>query len=568
MMTFIHTYTEDSWAGLVKNGLWRDGDGLKLMHKPDFPPPYDFNRIAAPGGDLFRRLEELRCPFYVDRLQGGIGLPRWYRFDPALVRRLCGLLEDKFWGWQMHEWASNYRSDTERILALYRKLNLTDPSPEERHAVWQRIRRGEEALFLESLTPEEWTGRREPRDRAMFTDDLNWLYAMRSAMTDGLLIPADSYQMAPRIEIANGAKLLLPEVGWQIPNMRIQTAYTRGEARAHGVRWGIYYECWCHTPAVGGLTIPFSLREGQDEWIEDQLTKGTGADRTPEEREEGGTSRNLQERAWRYAYLSGATVIGEEYGVSTTFRDLRDFSLSPYGRVKKEFLGFAERFPETGEPFTPIAVVLPKDLPVLHVNLPEDYLGYPPEDESDGTKRETWERIRAVLPRIFGSPGRRGNHSHILTPGGLPDAFDILHEDQEAALGRYDYFIDLTGGEGLRKKLEKKSGRSDRIVTPEEADRILTDLLPLRIGEGVHTLYTRTADGWLIFAANNAGIECSDFRGDVRIPEAALNARIRTEKTGTECRLLDGTGKLHRDGASETLFLEAGDWVLLGVSDF
>ena len=121
MLTFIHTYTEDSWQGLVKNGLWRGGDGLKLMHKPDMPPPYDFNHIAAPGGDLYRRLEELRCPFYVDRLQGGIGLPRWYTYDPALVRRLCELLGDGFWGWQIHEWASNYRSDTERILALYRK---------------------------------------------------------------------------------------------------------------------------------------------------------------------------------------------------------------------------------------------------------------------------------------------------------------------------------------------------------------------------------------------------------------------------------------------------------------
>ena len=215
-------------------------------------------------------------------------------------------------------------------------------------------------------------------------------------------------------------------MGWQIPNARIQTAYARGMARSAGIRWGIYYECWCYNHAVGALTIPHSLRRGQDEWFEDQVTKGTGADRTPEEREEGGTSRNLQERLWRYAYLSGAEVMAEEYGVCNTFRDYRDFDLSPYGKTKKDFLSFTERFPDPGEAFTPIAVVLPKDLPVLHVDLPDDYLGYPAKDTSDGPDPQIWKRIRETLPEIFGRRGERGNNAHVLTLGGLPDVFDIL----------------------------------------------------------------------------------------------------------------------------------------------
>ena len=118
MLTFIHTYTEDSWQGLVKNGLWRDGDGLKLMHKPDMPPPYDFNYIAAPGGGLYRRLEELRCPFYVDRLQGG-GYIEEYDYDRTLVNAYRELLGEKFLGFQMHEWMSNLFSDLEKMRLVW-----------------------------------------------------------------------------------------------------------------------------------------------------------------------------------------------------------------------------------------------------------------------------------------------------------------------------------------------------------------------------------------------------------------------------------------------------------------
>ncbi len=563
MLTFIHTYTEESWQGLLKNGLWREGDGLKLMHTVYLPVGRDFNRVLEPGTPLTGRLEELRCPFYIDRLQGGVGLPRWYRYDPETVRRLENLLEDRFWGWQFHEWSSNYRSDVGRILEMYQKRGTPSPTPEERDRIWRDVRAGKQELFLEALTPEEWTGRREPQNRAMFLDDIRRHCAMRAVMTGNRLIPADSYHMAPRIEIENGARLLLPEMGWQIPNARIQTAYTRGMARAHGIRWGIYYECWCYNHATGGLTIPFSLRDGQDEWYENQLTKGTGADRTPEEREEGGTSRNLQQRLWRYALFSGATVIGEEYGVSNTFRDYRDFDLSPYGRTKKEFLSFAERFPDPGEPFTPIAVVLPKELDVLHVDLPEDYLGYPASDTSDGADPVVWRTIRETLPRLFGQAGTRGNNAHVLTPGGLPDAFDIIHEDSACkageALRRYEYFIDLTGGDSFKK--------THRTVTPEEADRILTELLPLRIGENVHTAYNRIPGGWLVFASNNDGVECDNFKGDVRIPEAAVTAEIRYRKNGLSAKMMEGTGRLHRDGDRTFLDLRAGDWVLLGVSD-
>ena len=123
MFHFIHTYTEDSFPGLVSSGLWRVGDGLKLMHKPGFLPPHDFNSAVAPGAPLERLLRELRCPFYIDRLQGGIGFTKTYPYDPALLAHYRDMPGGQFFGFQMHEWASNLRSDEKRIRELCEREN-------------------------------------------------------------------------------------------------------------------------------------------------------------------------------------------------------------------------------------------------------------------------------------------------------------------------------------------------------------------------------------------------------------------------------------------------------------
>ena len=257
MFTFMHTYTPDSWDGLTKHGLFRRGDGLKVLHAGQRPDWFRFNQMAAIGSPLEQKLRELRCPFYIDRLQGGVGLSYLYPFDPALLHHYRTLLGDKFWGFQMHERSSNYRSDYDRITQLYETYGTPKPTPIERHSSFQDVRSGKKPLFLETLTPEEWSSRRNPVNRAMFLNDIRLLYETRCRMTG-------------------------------------------------------------YNHAAEALVIPFSLRDGQDEWGEDQLHKGTGADRTPEERERGGTSVNLQERLWRFAYHAGATVISEEYGVCNT----------------------------------------------------------------------------------------------------------------------------------------------------------------------------------------------------------------------------------------------------------
>ncbi len=264
MFRFIHTYTPPAFPALVKSGLWREGDGLKLMHKPGFAPPHDFNTMLAEGSPLERLLNELRCPFYVDRLQGGVGYPVRYPYDPATVSHLRELLGERFLGFQLHEWASNLRSDQQRIRELCGREGIDPSDDAARKMLLAQVARGEKDLFLEAYPPLEWAERPLFADIDGFLRETDALYRRRHAETDGLLFPADSYYPAPRREIACGATILLPEVGWQIPNMRAQVAYTRGMANAAKLPWGVYYECWQNTTRYG-FTIPFSLRSGQDE---------------------------------------------------------------------------------------------------------------------------------------------------------------------------------------------------------------------------------------------------------------------------------------------------------------
>ena len=553
MLTFLHTYTADSFRGLIRSGLWRTGDGLKLMHKPAFRPPHDFNTVAVPGAPLERLLAELRCPFYIDRLQGGVGCDRRYPYDRSLLARYTELLGDRFFGLQIHEWASNLRSDQERISELFRKEGENEKDPAAWARLWARICSGETPLFLEAYTAEEWKRRALPEGLGGFLRDAKALYALRARETGAPIFPADSYFMAPRIELENGARLLLPEAGWQIPNLRAQIALTRGMANAAGVPWGVYYECWQNTENAG-FTIPFSLREGQDEWIEDLLTKANGAELPPERREHGGSSLSLAARAWRLAYFSGARYIAEEYGVCNTFRDLDDFTLSPYGEMKRGFLRFTEAFPDPGEPFVPVAAVLPKEMEIFDETLGGDYLRYPFSDSACPLPPDRMRRYLAEMHALFGAPGHAGNMGHVLKNGGLPAVCDLVYEDMPEALSRYDLLIDLTGKGELAKRY--------RVADAAGAVRLLEELLPCRVGGGLFAAYNRLPDGWFVLVMNNDGVFHDGFRPDVLLPEATVDTPL-VLRGGLTAAKAAGDGALALSGNTYRVTLRAGEWLLL-----
>lgn len=549
MIKFIHTYTEETIEVLLKSGLFKKGHGLKIMHRPEFTPPYDFNTVAKRGSRLHSLLEELSCPFYTDRLQGGLGQPVNYNYDKDLLREYADNEKFEFLGLQLHEWASNFRSDQKRITELCRKEGIDPAKVHKNKAFWEKVKNGSLPLFLEAYSPEEWSNIPLSLTRKQFTEDCITLYTKRYEDTLGLIFPVDSYYMAFRTEIEKGAKLLLPECGWQIPNMRFQIAFTRGMAKSASIPWGIYYECW-HCNEKGQFTIPFSLKDSMDEWREDLLHTATGSDLPFEMREHGGSSLSMMERAWVYAYFSGAEILAEEYGVCNTFRSKTSIELSPYGEVKKRFIELTEEYMPQGEIYTPFAVILPKEMLMPDNRFEENYLEFPPDEFFTA---EYMKAFRENAEGIFGKCGKYGNMGSTLRNGGI-DICDVIYEDMDKDIDKYPYLIDLTGKEDFRK--------SHKTFTVNEAKKIAEDILPISTDERLHYTFRKTKKGWEILIMNNDGILKETFFPDKILPEATVTTPLILKNQKASVQKLHGTATL----SPTSITLHGGEWMILGIT--
>ena len=116
MFVFFHGYSPDTWDNMLRTGLVAEGDGIRFQESIDLPEELKFNNLAKKGGELYSIIKERNCPFFIDRLQGGCYIEN-YPYDKALLEEYRTLLGDKFYGFQMHEWLSNYRSDANKKLA-------------------------------------------------------------------------------------------------------------------------------------------------------------------------------------------------------------------------------------------------------------------------------------------------------------------------------------------------------------------------------------------------------------------------------------------------------------------
>jgi hypothetical protein len=162
--------------------------------------------------------------------------------------------------------------------------------------------------------------------------------------------------------------------------------------------------------------------------------------------------------------------------------------------------------------------------------------------------------FRDTMETVFGTTGTHGNMGHVLKCGGLPGVCDIVYEDTPD-LSKYDYFIDLTSGGAFAKAHRN-------VVSPEETDALLDELLPCRAGGGLFAAYNRTASGWLVLVMNNDGIRHDRFLPDEKIKEAAVHTALAV-KPGLTVQKAEGNGALKQDGNAYTLALDAGDWILL-----
>ena len=530
-MKFFHCYSDELWDGYVKNGFLRYPFGIRFCQAIGLEESQKFNNLARIGGKLHGILKEHRCDFYVDRLQGGDYIEN-YQYDESLISEYQALLADGFLGFQMHEWLSNHVND------VHVKLGEL---PEE---MWCAEEIEKEILrrypfpylFIESMTPEEMAAAGKPHSYSELYKNMTDIYKKRLKSHKKLLACDSGCIMYP-FEARTGATVIMPEVGAQIPDMRLEMCFARGVCHAYGITLGAYYEPWGGEPFsacsyhegdknewnIGGADFPFA-------------TAG----------ENGGSSRSLQFRTYLYALISGAQMISEEWGGYNTFLSCDGYRLSEYGQVKLRFLEFADKYSDIGEKLSPVAAVMPSDLICYEISPKEDtLLGFPLEGEEKEKMRLLRRRVNEIFRLATETPGNK-LETETFKNYIIPDAVDMLNDTDTGALDRFEYLIDLTGDAEF-------STRHGNVIETDELQEVLERLLPVKVEGGLHhVINRRSGGGYYLTVFNHSGIERSVKGGEATLPD--------TERT-VSVTLRDGGSLTHLEGDA-TLTEQAGTYSL------
>ncbi len=539
---FFHPYHPETWQAMIDCGLVKKGDGVKFNQSLLLKDEVKFNNLAARGTQLYRYLRNTGAPFYIDRLQGGCYIEE-YPYDMKLIATYREMLGENFYGWQMHEWISNYRSDLNKMGELPAE-QWSDPEVIKTH-IFKKYPYS--CLFLESMSAEEMAEHGKPKSVQQFKENIFDIYKKR-LRTHGELIPCDSIFIAYDFEFKNGARIVMPEVGAQSADARMQVCYARGEAKAYGREFGVYYEPW------GGS--PFSAccyqKDNRNEWGIGESADFPFVTEGPN----GGSSRSLQWRVFLYGYLSNASMISEEWGLCNTFLDWKDFQLSEYGKVKLDFLNFTRKYTDVGEKLAPAAVILPEALDVLDdIREPRLHCSRKLPDQVTAMKLE---KIKDGIKRVFADANEMlGTECKTLINSNMPDAVDMLNAgtDKESVIASYKYLIDLTGDKDFAKK------HQNRVSIDELAD-LLRESLPCTV-DGLHWFVNeRDGGGYYLTVFNNIGIERTVAKGEIALAEGERSAKVAF-KNGAVPTLLEGNGTLEKDGDDYRLTLPSGGFAFI-----
>lgn len=535
MFTYLHCYKPEYWDAMVEHGLVNDNAGVRFMQSITLEEKEKFNNLAAKGTKLYNLLNERKCPFYIDRLQGGCYIEN-YSYDMDLVNDYRRMLGDNFWGFQLHEWMSNPLADRHKIYdsdwteeGIIKMVQEKFPYP---------------FLFLEALNADEFAKFGKFDTIEKYLKVVDYLIKTRQASVQGDCLAVDSGYLAMPIEFQNGVKRFMPEIGAQTGSTRIQLSYARGMSKATGIPFGGYYEPW------GG--DPFSTclynKENYNEW---NINKSNFP--FVSEGPNGGSSRSLQKRVHYFAYVSGAQFMSEEWGLGNTFNSMKDLDLSPYGIVKRDFIKFTEKYPNIGELITPVGVVISEKIPALDV-----FDIYSEEDEYFGLKTEgEFKKIVHTmctgLKELFSKAHPPiGMETSVLINGVIPEAMDIVNE-QYLDASKYEYLVNLTNCNKLNEKYGQK------VIDIGDVPTVLDKLLPCKVEGNVLPLVTENDKGeHYLLLLNNNGVTRSVAMGE-RIDHNADAVVTVTIKDSKQLTMLEGDSTIEKVGNQYKIKVTAGD---------
>jgi hypothetical protein len=144
-----------------------------------------------------------------------------------------------------------------------------------------------------------------------------------------------------------GVNLLGMETAAVMPMTGMRIAFTRGAARQFGGAF-LYY----HAPNFGDTATTFTNTQnfaGPDHFFHSRYGQTMGP------------SLSWYRKSYYLYYMAGASAIYLEQGFDQFFKPgpgEHPFQLNPLGRITDEFMRFAEKHPDRGMPYTPVAFLL------------------------------------------------------------------------------------------------------------------------------------------------------------------------------------------------------------------
>jgi hypothetical protein len=257
----------------------------------------------------------------------------------------------------------------------------------------------------------------------------NLFHADVGAMWDKM-IPAQSTSSTAFAHALTdwGVKLLGIETAAVMPMTTMRIAFTRGAARQSGGDF-LYY----HAPNFGDTATTFTKAQnfaGPDYFYHTRYGPSMGP------------SLSWYRKSYYLYYMSGASAIYLEQGHDQFFQPgpgQNPLQLNPLGRITEEFMKFAERHPDRGNPYTPIAFLLDP----AHGFEMTDYPQWPFEvsqiSRGDRALRELFGVAYFPATVVEGEPAIADRQPFVSSVFG--DVFDVLtasEEDNSATRRRGD----------------------------------------------------------------------------------------------------------------------------------
>ncbi len=345
----------------------------------------DLPELLKDGSAFRRYLSETKSPFAILINYGSANFAS--EADAQAAGKLLNVeLRDQFLGWISGESIGFVWDDAPQYLKI--SPNMTRAQLLDAHRVF----------YTDALT-RKWS--------AMFKTPTD-------AMWDRV-IPAQSTSSTSFAHALGewGVRFLGMETAAVQPMFAMRVAFTRGAARQYGGEF-LYY----HAPNFGDTATTFTKQQnfaGPDNFFHSRY----GATMGP--------SLSWYRKSYYLYYMSGASAIYLEQGFDQFFKPgpgEHAFQLNPLGRITDEFIRFAEKHPDRGTPYTPIAFLLDP----AHGWDMTDYPHWPFEvsqiNKSDRALRELFGA--AYYPGLVREGEPASGERQAFVPGIFGNIFDVL----------------------------------------------------------------------------------------------------------------------------------------------